>query len=111
MAIRDSCAAAEDRLRQAQTLLRPNTLDQCVHALGQVVEILEEIAAGSARDWDPEMHLAFHRIRASAQSLQVQVEHGSRLIRGWMQLRFGAGYTRRGHVQLDEFEAARNFEA
>jgi hypothetical protein len=106
-----SCQSAESNLRQAQQLLRAGTMDQCLVALAQVIEILEEIAAGNARDWDPAVHLAFHRIRDAARDLHTQVDLGSNMIRGWMQLRFGAGYTRRGLPEFTEREPERLLEA
>jgi hypothetical protein len=111
MTPQESCQSAEAGLREAQQLLGPGTIDQCLVALAQVIEILEEVAAGNVRDWDPAIHLAFHRIRGTARDLQTQVAHGSNLVRGWMQLRFGAGYTRRGMPEYSEREAERFFEA
>jgi hypothetical protein len=111
MTPQESCQSAEAGLREAQQLLGPGTMDQCLVALAQVIEILEEVAAGNARDWDPAMHLAFQRIRGAARDLHVQVAHGSNLVRGWMQLRFGAGYTRRGKPEYSERESERLFEA
>jgi hypothetical protein len=110
----ESCQAAESGLQTVQKLLlepRPDTFEQCLQALSQVIEILENLAAGSSRDWDPAVHLAFHRIRKTAGNLNLQIGHGSNLVRGWMQLRFGAGYTRRGLPEFPEREAERLFEA
>jgi hypothetical protein len=98
-------------MREAQQLLSPSTINQCLVALAQVIEVLEEVAAGNPSDWDPEMQIAFHRIRAAARDLHLQVGHGSDLIRGWMQMRFGAGYTRRGQPEFPEHESERLFEA
>ena len=111
MSARESCVTAEDRLREAERLLRPATLGQCLQALGQVIELLEEIAAGNPGDWDPSVHVAFSRIRSSAQDLRLQIEHGSQLVRGWMQLRFGAGYTPKGLPEFADCESRSHFEA
>lgn len=110
MTARESCALAEDRLRQAQSLLRPNSLELCVQTLGQVIELLEEIAAPGHEHCEPAVHLALHRIRQSARDLQIQVDHGSRLVSGWMQVRYSAGYTRRGQPAFNECDSARNYE-
>jgi hypothetical protein len=106
-----SCEQAESKMRQARELLGPATINQCLVALAQVIEVLEEVAAGNPRDWDPEIQVSFHRIRAAARDLHLQVGHGSDLIRGWMQLRFGAGYTRRGLPEFAERESEQLFEA
>lgn len=106
-----SCRSAEARLEEAAQLLRPSSIEPCLCALAQVIEILEEVAAGNARDWDPAVHEAFQRIRETARHLHRQVEHGRNLVRGWMQVRFAAGYTRRGQPEFDERESARFFEA
>jgi len=103
-----SLAAA--RLDEAAQLLRPATLDQCLHALAQVIEILDEMAVGNPRDWDPEARTALHRIRGAAGNLQRQIEHGSNLVRGWMQIRFSAGYTRGGQPEFDGRESRGLFE-
>lgn len=110
MTAQESCVLAEDRLRQAQALLRPNSLDLCLQTLGQVIELLEEIATSNARDWDPAVHLALHRIRRGACELQVQVDHGSRLVSGLRQVHFAAGYTRGGRPAFPECDSARNYE-
>jgi hypothetical protein len=110
----ESCQAAELRLQTAQQLLldpRPGTLDQSLEVLSQVIEILERLAAGSPRDWDPAVHVAFDRIKAGAANLRLQVDHGSNLIRGLMQLRFGEGYTRGGLPEFAQAGAERLFEA
>ncbi len=111
MSPQQSCQRAESNLREAQQFLGPSTIQQCLVALAQVIEILEEVAAGNPRDWDPEIQLAFHRIRDAARDLHTQVGHGSDLIRGWRQLRLGAGYTRGGLPEFAERESERLFEA
>lgn len=114
MTPRESCLAAESGLLRVQRLLldpRPETLEQCLQILSQVIELLENLAAGTSTDWDPAVHVAFDRIRKSARGLQLQIEHGSNLVRGWMQLRFGEGYTRRGMPEFTDRESARVLEA
>jgi hypothetical protein len=107
----ESCRSAEARLEEARELMRPATIDQCLGALAQVIEIMEEIAAGNKRDWDPAVYLAFKRIRDAAGNLHRQIEHGSTLVRGWMQVRFAAGYTRGGLPEFEERESRSMFEA
>lgn len=114
MTPQESCQTAESGLLKAQELLldpRPEAFEQCLHLLSQAIEILEALAAGSSRDWDPPVHLAFRRILISARTLRHQIDHGSNLLRGWMQLRFGNGYTRGGLPEFSETREQRLFEA
>ena len=85
--------------------------EQCLVALAQVIEILEEVAAGNPRDWDPEIQLAFHRIRDAARDPHAQSRHGSNLVRGWMQLKFGSGYARNGSPEFAPPVAGQSLEA
>lgn len=114
MTPREHCQSAEaglDRVRQLLLEPCPGAFEQCLPVLSQVIETLESLAAGTRHDWDPAVHQAFHRIRASARTLQPQIEHGSNLVRGLMQLRFGAGYTPGGLPVFTEREAESLFEA
>ena len=114
MSPQESCQAAEADLHTAQQLLlepHADALEQCLETLSRVIEVLENLAAGNARDWDPAVHMAFHRIREGARNLRAQVSHGSNLVRGLMQIRFGAGYTRQGLPEFAEREAGQLFEA
>ena len=111
---KESCQTAESGLLRAQRLLlnpRPDTLEQCVEALSQVIEVLEELARGTSRDWDSNVYMSFQRLRASTRDLHLQIAHGSNLISGWRQLRFGAGYTRSGLPEFNNPTAERLFEA
>jgi hypothetical protein len=110
----ESCQAAETSLAAAQRLLsdpRPERLEQGLEALCRAIEIMENLAAGTSRDWDPAVHLAIHRVHASSRHLHRQVEHGTNLVRGWMQRKFGAGYNRGGLPEFTGRESARSFEA
>lgn len=113
MTPRECCEAAENSLAQAGQLLltpSPGALEESIQVLSRVIELLETLASGNARDWDPVVHLAIHRVHNAARGLAPQIEHGSRLVRGWMQLRMGEGYTRSGSPQFAEPEAARSVE-
>src|ERR1700733_14020687 len=93
------CEAAEGDLAQAGQLLlnpTPAALEECLPVLTRVMETLEALAAGTSRGWDPAVHLAIGRIQAGARVLGLRIELGSKLVRGWKQLRCGEGYTRRG---------------
>jgi hypothetical protein len=54
---------------------------------------------------------AIYRIQASARALGQRIEHGSKLVRGWMQLRLGEGYTRGGLPTFMEPPNERHLEA
>ncbi len=114
MTPRECCEEAENSLAQAGELLlnpSPGALEESVQALSRVMELLETLASASARDWDPVVHLAIHRIQTAACALAPRIEHGSKLVRGWMQLRMGEGYTRGGSPQFAEPETGRGLEA
>ena len=114
MTAAESCRAAESRLDQAGRLLSqpsPELVDQAIDALAGVIEILEKLAAGNSRDWDPAVHLALHRIRAGVRRLRLQIAHASNLLCGWMQRKFSTGYTPRGLPEFAERESGRALEA
>jgi hypothetical protein len=114
MTPRECCEAAESGLARAGQLLltpSPGALEESLQALSRVIELLETLASGTARDWDPVVHLAIHRVQAGARALAPQIVNGSNLVRGWMQLRLGEGYTRGGSPRFAEPEPARHLEA
>lgn len=114
MTAAESCRAAESRLADAARLLsqpKAEPLGEAIEALAGVIEILEQLAAGNSRDWDPAVHLAVHRIRAGAQRLNLQIDHASRLLCGWMQRKFSTGYTPRGLPEFADRDSGRFFEA
>ncbi len=114
MAPRQYCEAAEGGLARASQLLldpTPGALEECLQVLTQISETLEALASGTSRGWDPAVHLAVGRIQAGARALGLRIEHGSKLVRGWKQLRCGEGYTRRGLPAFAEQEAGHHLEA
>lgn len=113
MTPRECCEAAEGGLARAGQLLltpSPSALEESLQTLSQVLEILETLATGTSRDWDPAVHLAFRRIQTGSRALAAQIEHGSNLVGGWMQLRLGEGYSRQGSPTFTEVEAERHLE-
>ncbi len=114
MTPQESCQAAEERIQAAQQLMldpRPETMDRCLTELGRVVAILENLATGNARDWNPEIQAAFLRLQAANSRLKMQIEHASNFWRGWIQMRMGTGYTRQGLPELARSEAGSSIEA
>jgi hypothetical protein len=113
MTPQECCQAAEQNLARAGEFLlnpSPSALEECLQILGQVIETLETLAKGTTLGWDPAVHLAIHRIQTGARALGLRIEHGSYLIRGWMQLRLGEGYTRRGLPSFSEPQTERQME-
>lgn len=111
---RERCQAAEHALAKAGDLLlqpTPSAMEDCLQALTQVLEILESLAGVTAFSCDPAIPLAAHRLQAGARLLAIRLEHASNLLRGWMQLRLGEGYTRRGAPRFAEVDAMRHLEA
>lgn len=114
MTPQERCQSAEAGLEQARRMMadpRPERIEQCVEILGQVAGILENLAAGTSRDWDPAIHLALHRIQTGSRMLAMEIEQGANLVRGWMQRKFGAGYKPNGLPEFAEREHERVFEA
>jgi hypothetical protein len=114
MSPQQSCGTAENRLEDAQRLLgqaNAESLEKCAETLREVVELLEAIASHDARDFNPAMLASFRRIQTGARRLKAQIDHGSMLVRGWAQLRHGAGYTADGLPEIDAPQAASICEA
>lgn len=110
----ERCQTAERALAKAGELLlnpTPDALEECLDAFSQVIQILETLAAGTVLGRDPAVGLAAHRLQQGARALAIRLEHGSNLLRGWMQLRLGEGYTRRGAPRFAEAAATRQMEA
>ncbi len=111
---RERCQAAEQALARAGELLltpTPGAIEECLQVLSQTIELLEGLAGETALGGDPAVPLAMHRVRDGARALGVRLEHGSNLLRGWMQLRRGEGYTRRGAPRFAEIDAMSHLEA
>lgn len=108
------CDAAEQSLARAGEFLlnpTPGALEECLQLLNQVTEMLETLTKGTPLGWDPAVPLAIYRIQDGARALGLRLEHGSNLVRGWMQLRRGEGYTRRGLPTFTETQTERQMEA
>lgn len=114
MTSRECCESAEASLNTARQLLMnpsPSAFEDCLQALSEVTRFLESMTHGNPQDWDPTVYFTFHRIRDGVRGLRAQIEHGSNLISGWMQLRHSEGYTRRGSPELAEQQTQRLLEA
>jgi hypothetical protein len=114
MIARECCEQAEVCLQQASLILQkptPAALEECAQTLAQVVDTMEKLAGGSAREEDPAVRLALTRICVASRNLSLQIEHASNLVRGWMQLQLGEGYTRGGSPVFSEQDAQRHLEA
>lgn len=114
MSPQESCQAIEQKIQAAQELIinpSPETMERCLAELSRVASILEGLATGNSRDWSPEVHASFHRVRAAARRLGLQIEHASNLWRGWIQLRMGTGYTRQGLPELTQGTSRSSVEA
>jgi hypothetical protein len=110
----ESCQAAEASLLSAQTLMldpRPEAVDRCVAELSRVAGILEHLATGNARDWNPEVTAAVLRIQAANTRLRGQIEHASNFWRGWLQIKVGTGYTRQGLPEIPASDNHSSIEA
>jgi hypothetical protein len=111
---RERCEAAEHALARAGELLlapTPGAIEGCLQTLGQAIEILEDLAGGTAPGRDPDLRLAASRLREGADALSLRLDHGTKLLRGWMQLQRGEGYTRRGAPRFVEIDAMSHHEA
>jgi hypothetical protein len=110
----ESCQAAEAKIQEAQRLMldpRPEAIERCLNELSQVIALMEKLTTGGSRDWTPEVHASFHRIKSAVDRLRLQIEHASNLCLGWLQVRFGAGYTRQGLPELAERDTKSSLDA
>lgn len=108
----ESIGNARTRIAEARELLvRPSagSLDRCRELLGDVADILLTLIQEGPAGLTPEIIQVAREIQETAQQLQVQIEHGSRICRGWMQMRMSTGYSDRGVPILVETEG-RSFE-
>jgi hypothetical protein len=111
---KECCDAAEHSLARAGKYLldpTPSALEECLQLLNQVTDMLEALTKGTPLRWDPAVPLAIYRIQTGARALGLRLEHGSNLVRGWMQLQCGEGYTRRGLPTFTEPQTERHLEA
>jgi hypothetical protein len=111
--VQEACQETETKIQEAQRLLadpRPETLELCLSELGHAVAILEQLVAGSSRDWTPAAAASFHRIRSAASRLNQQIAHGSNVCLGWMQLQLSTGYTQHGRPEFAQNRARNSFE-
>src|ERR1700722_1934 len=114
MTPQECCESAEHSLARAGEFLlnpTPGALEECLQLLSQITETLETLVKGTTLGWDPAVPLAIYRIQAGARALGLRIEHGSMLVRGWMQLRLGEGYTRGGLPTFSEPQTERQMEA
>jgi hypothetical protein len=111
--VQEACQETEAKLLEAQHLIadpRPEKLERCLVELGHAAAILEQLVAGSSRDWTPAVSASFHRIRSASSRLQQQIGHGSNICLGWLQLRMGTGYTQQGRPEYAPTRARNSFE-
>ncbi|HEY4361267.1 MAG TPA: hypothetical protein VGN17_09870 [Bryobacteraceae bacterium] len=110
--VAESCLAAEAKVSRAQQTLaedaRPETVDQCVAELAEVADLLRGLTKDS---FDADAFAILRGIHNSVQRLSLQIEHASRLCRGWIQRRLGTGYTAQGAPVLMPPESETLFEA
>jgi hypothetical protein len=105
----EACRQADTKIRAAgQALLAsdPGAIDFCQSELQQAVTVLERLVSAGAFQSDSSVSWTLLGIRRSAQVLKVQIEYASTLHSGWIQLRFGAGYTEKGLPLLITGEAS-----
>ena|SRR5437879_2110259 len=108
------CRLSETKLGEVQRLLldpRPEALNRCRTELREVMVMLEGLVSGGSLQQNPAVSSSLRQIRHAAQALRLQMEHASNLCLGWIQLRFGTGYSERGLPVLATAEARRSFEA
>jgi len=111
--VQEACQETENKIREAQRLMagaRPETLERCLTELGHAIAILEQLVAGNSRDWTPAVAASFYRIRSAAARLNQQIEHGSNVCLGWMQLRLSTGYTQQGRPEFARNRARNSIE-
>jgi hypothetical protein len=111
--VQEACQETENKIIEAQRLMagaRPETLDLCLTELGHAIAILEQLVAGNSRDWTPAVSASFHRIRRTTARMNRQIEHGSNVCMGWMQLRHSTGYTQQGRPEFMRNQARNSIE-
>ena len=109
----DSCRLVEAKIETIEKAVlesRPNLLDQCEADLREVAAILQSLISSGNKQMPREARESLDRIRRTSIRMQRQVEHGSNLWIGWLQLRLNAGYTNRGRPVFTMTESATSFE-
>ena len=108
------CRQAEAKIRELQqTLLDPRaeTLDLCRLELARIAASLDPLTTSSPSLFEPGLLTTLHQIRGEARELGRRIEYGASFCRGWIQLRFGTGYTQEGLPVFAAAEATTSFEA
>ncbi len=108
------CESAEFGLSRVQQELlhpSPNALDESLQTLIEAAESLRALGAGGSGELDDSVRQALQRVQTSARNLRIQIDHGSNLVRGWMQLKFGSGYARNGSPEFAPPVAGQSLEA
>jgi hypothetical protein len=107
-----SCQQVESRLQQLQQSLRDPAMeiDHCHAELGDVIAILNTLAAEGVPAAHPDIRSSFRKIKRLTETLHRQFEHAANLCLGWNQLRLGTGYTEMGTPVLLAGGSTRSFE-
>lgn len=108
----ESIGNARTRIAEAREMLvrpTPGSLDRCRELLGDVADILLTLIQNGPAGLTPEIIEIAREIQQTASALEAQIEHGSRICLGWMQMHMSTGYSDRGVPILVETQR-RSFE-
>ena len=112
MRLDERCREAEARIRKLQvSITNPSAacLEACADELREVIRLLAE--GERSCSIMPCDRLAVQQFKRTIRRLGSQLDHGSNLCLGWLQLCAGAGYTDQGRPLLSEVEVGAGYEA